>query len=730
MNPELEAAAAKLLASDKVPDEVKAQIRAELQSHTPAEAAPKEASPYLMSDEFGAQAQSAREEGARVRADRRAAVKAGQAEEMFQAREQGRSGLPWAYDKALSLLPAFRDPAAREGLELAGSKDLNDASAAAGDPAAAMTQGLRAVVAPVEGVAAGTAGAGLLGPGGGLARALARGALGGGAGGHAEATGQGASPTEALPSTALSAAAGIGVNAALHGAGALGARAQAALRANPDIGADVKIAEEGGYRTAPVAGLRPTTPTGLTPGKRGVEEQAAALAPEVMGRAGQVDDALVAAHEAADQAFYASETGKKTVTSAPIINAFKKVIDARTFEDKTAIPESMANRLRNDVRAFADVQLVPIEQAEEAARKAGGVAVAARSLTPVSESAGAASPEAALARAGGQAVGPARGPRVVRGEYIPPGQRALPGRPELGPGEGAAPAGLLGGPERALVRARAQQGVGPAAGLPEPAASNYAPPGGGPAGAPIQDVSPEASFPGYKGPLPQPPRGQEERYAYVLVPRNLNARELEAVRNTFDAAGSMANRSTEETAPLREIANAARGMRPSFPGLAALKSGQATEVAGVKNLRKAFGIPEGKRLAPDDLAELKAVGDALQRYRAPGNLESDQVIQKFLADNPEYAPRFQKLAAMSAAERVRGPRPGAPQGSAMRTAGRAALNAVTGQSLHLDPLMRTLARARGGLNLPPAVAGAGAGPGAEWIRRSLWGQNPQEESTP
>lgn len=234
MADDVRARAERALADPAIPEAAKNEIRAAMQSHpSAAEEAPPE-SPYLMSEEFDANAQRAREEGTAQRANRLSALKAGAADDQFRARDQGRSGLPLVYDKLLSFLPAFKDPAKREMLRQAGDKGMNDAMAAADDPAAKMTQDLRDTVAPVQGAAAGMAAGGLFGgPGGGLLRALARGAASGGVAGEADATAQGKGPVEALPDAGQGAAAGAGIGAIFHGVGSAGAGINRALR-NPE----------------------------------------------------------------------------------------------------------------------------------------------------------------------------------------------------------------------------------------------------------------------------------------------------------------------------------------------------------------------------------------------------------------------------------------------------------------------------------------------------------------
>jgi hypothetical protein len=669
---DIEARLEAAIKSGNVSDELLAEARAEM-----AKRGIKEPAPELLTqgEEGDAAGQKAHEED---QANRRAALDAGEADTMFEAKRTGKVEGGGLHAKLMAMGGA---PELGARFALRTDPRYIQARADAGDEGAKIQASANRGEAAARGIVTSMATGNALGPARGLFSALGKGGLAAATGTAAESAAEGDDVATTAKRAGSAASAGGILNMLFHVPGSLASRGQQAIRRNPDTGRDIRTAEEGGYKTSFTKGLKPKQPTGREPGRVGVEEEAADLAPKAMTRAEGMNDALKAAHDAADEAYFASEAGRKTVDSTPIIQAFKKLIDARAFNNGEPIPESAWARLVKDAEAFSKTIRVPIEHADEVAAKTGGV-VFRRQLGPTSGE-----PAAIPVTPGGRAVTPGNPPAPTGGP-IPMGPAARP----------------MPGPDTAMVKATPPGQVGgtrPMPGKPPTPVTpdGYTPPGGAAA-------------------------GDDAKYATVLVPRQLDARELEAVRNTFDSVGNAANRTTEDTAPMMEIANTARGMRKGFPGLDEMRTSQSSEVSRIKNLRKALGIPESRRLNTEDLAELKSVGDALERYKAPGNLEGDRVIEDFLAKNPEFRDQFKKLAGMSAAERVRtgGGKAGIP------TKG-GALDWMLRNTVRLDPAFAALAKAKGGNAALAGQAGREAAD-LDFLKQFITQRLQQQEAQP
>lgn len=487
-------------------------------------------------------------------------------------------------------------------LDLYDSKNI-DRLKSAGDPQAADLASVRSTGNKVR--------AGLLGGAAGLAlgplapaTVLGSGMVGAGSGavsGAAEGVGAGESAGDVAKRTGAGAVSG-GLLGMLFG---LPAAAVRHLRAHPDVGEDIVRAETQGYTTqTPLTGGGMRKP-GVEQGYRPLRREASQVAPDVEKAVKAMDESIAAKNEAGRAAALGTEESAKKVSSRPVLDEYARLIKQGTFDDGTPIPESIAPRLREHVKSLARMRVVPIEQAEAEAARTGGVSMPLRRLSGADgpKALGAVEDVPEVPVTGGSrdiTPKPRKGPSsLVPGEEVEVPVELGPGGRPVQRGGGARSANILG-PNGRLAEVPAsephQVGESPSFHVgsdgeavpisPETSLSprRPVPSGTGPRGYAKPASNPTGTRVEYTAPEHVPPE-EAHRYAVVMEPRQVNARELESFRNTMDDVGGAEQR---VASPFKALSAKAREVRSqSYPGVEKAMAAEEQRVGDIQRVKAA-----------------------------------------------------------------------------------------------------------------------------------------------
>jgi len=576
----------------------------------------------------------------------------------------------------------------------------------AGDtgPTAKISHAISPVAETLQELASGALLGNVIGPGKRLAGAIGKGAAAAGGASLATSAQRGESLPEAGTRAALSAGAGgafsAGAHSLLGSMSAIGRNRRDALRNDADIGPVLKQAEDAGYRTHVIKGLVPDKPTGRRPGMYGVTDEARDLAKKMAPAVPEIDKNLTESQMKANLELYGSQAGQETQSSMPMVQKFHDMITERKFRDGEPIPETIIKRLQSDLESFVSFRRVPKEMSRQVVEETGGLSVPYRLLRGFQSK----SPRQ-LSPVGPDDVQPAQatsGARTPQRQLAASDKRG-PGGTDYVPSRTSDLLDDMGKPIKTEMKVYNPEPMADEAGFVAGDKGTVPAPGRALRGrdAPRTRKPTEARQEVRAEQIDEPDIAMAEAapddFDVVMIPRQLDARELETVRNVFDSAGGIEKASPDAAAALLAISGAGREMRKNVPGLVELKAKQSAEIVDLKNLKNALKDVSGKRLAENEIERLVPIRRALEQYGKRDNAEADEVLDAFLAKNPEHAAQFKKLKGMVAAEDLR-PDARGPQIQSMGSSTGAKVYAsgiLSRTRLHRDPLMRAMAEARG-----------------------------------
>lgn len=216
-----------------------------------------------------------------------------------------------------------------------------------------------------------------------------------------------------------------------------------------------------------------------------------------------------------------------------------------------------------------------------------------------------------------------------------------------------------------------------------------------------------------QGLIPEvPPPVQEPRY--VLVPRELDARELETSIRAFDERGNVASRVEQRKSravDAQGVSAVMRSLRSQFQpndvapqdleatistgkkvrGYPAMKQRQFEERTALENRFRSVGLsPDLERLSAENPDQFRAVRDTIKR--------GDEALQALGVDDPEMAQQLRLVAAHLALDRLEGQTPHGSMIAGEQGPRGFASVPLRGLRLAADPVARGLA----GTGMPEA----------------------------